>query len=380
MRILYVITQGELGGAQVYVETLAKAARKRGDKVIVATNKNNDKHLRSTLEPSGVKIWSLGHLVQPISPWHDCMAVFELAKLYQNTKPDVIHLNSSKAGVVGSFAVVWTRLLYKTEFRLIYTAHGWVFNEPMLLLKKWLYVFLEKITAPIKDKIICVSEFDRQIGVKSRIAPAIKLITIHNGIDPNDINLLPRTESLIALGLSEFNNELILCAISNFYPAKGLNYLLEAIKILKDRGVACRLIIIGEGSLRPQLEQQIKELHLEHHVILAGRLNQASRYLSAGDIAVMSSVKEGLPYFPLEAMAAKIPVVATNVGGLPEIIDDGITGFIVPTKNPVALAEKISLLASNLQLRQQMGEAGYNRVKENFSEDDMINKTFATYQ
>ncbi|MFA6525916.1 MAG: glycosyltransferase family 4 protein [Candidatus Buchananbacteria bacterium] len=380
MRILYVITQGELGGAQIYVETLAKAARKRSDEVIVATNKNNDKHLRSTLEPSGVKIWPLGHLVQPISPWSDCMAVFELAKLYQNTKPDIIHLNSSKAGVVGSFAAIWTQLFHKTGFRLIYTAHGWVFNEPMLLLKKWLYIFLEKITAPIKDKIICVSEFDRQIGVKSRIAPAAKLIAILNGIDPNDINLLPRTESQIALGLSEFNNELILCAISNFYPAKGLNYLLEAVKILKEQGVACRLAIIGEGALRPQLEQQIKELHLEHYVIIAGRLNQASRYLSAGDIAVMSSVKEGLPYFPLEAMAAQLPVVATNAGGLPEIIDDGITGFIVPAQNPIALAKKISLLASNPQLRQQMGEAGYNRVKENFSEDDMINKTFATYQ
>lgn len=380
MRILYVITQGELGGAQIYVETLAKAARARGDEVIVATNKNNDKHLRSTLEPSGVIIWPLGHLVQPISPWHDCMAVFELAKLYQNTKPDIIHLNSSKAGVVGSFAAVWTRLLYKIEFRLIYTAHGWVFNEPMLAVKKWLYILLEKITVPIKDKIICVSEFDRQIGVKSRIASATKLITIHNGVDPNTINLLPRTESLIALGLSGFNNELILCAISNFYPAKGLNYLLEAVKILKEQNIACRLVIIGEGTLRPQLEQQIKELHLERHVILAGRLNQASRYLSAGDIAVMSSVKEGLPYFPLEAMAAKMPVVATNVGGLPEIIDDGITGYIVPAKNPIALAKKISLLASNPQLRQQMGEAGYARAKEKFSKEEMIEKTFATYQ
>ena len=379
MRILYVITQGELGGAQVYVQTLAKAGKSFGNEIIVATNKNNDKYLRSMLEASSIKIWPLEHLVQPISPWQDILAIFELAKLYQNTKPNIIHLNSSKAGVIGTLAAILARI-NGIKFRLIYTAHGWVFNEPMSRFKQWFYIFLESFTAIFKDKIICVSQYDRQIGLERKIAPSGKLVAIHNGIATDEIKFLARADSCNTLGLTESNDGLILGTISNFYPAKGLVYLLPALKILLDQGVDCHLVIIGEGALRSEIEKQIQNLKLTGRVILAGRKNNAPQYLKAFDIAVIASVKEGLPYFPLEAMAAGLPMVATRVGGLPEIIIDNETGLLAEPANANSLAEKIRLLAENKNLRQDFGQAGLARVIKDFSQKEMIEQTFAVYK
>lgn len=379
MRILYVITLGETGGAQAYVKTLAEAASARGHEVTVATGQNNAKYLKSTLEPSGAKIWPLEHLVRQVSPFHDCMAVWELAKLYQTVKPDVIHLNSSKAGVVGSFAAFLSRLSNKPKFKLIYTVHGWVFNEPMPAPLRLAYLILEKLASLMRDKLICICNYDRQIGLKRHIVPPDKLITIYNGVNSEGIDLLPRDESRFALGLSELTNELVLGTISNFYPAKDLNSLLEAVSMLKNQDVVCRLVIIGEGDLRSQLEQQIKKLKLEHLVILTGSKPAAVKYLKSFDIAVMSSVKEGLPFFPLEAMSASLPLVTTNVGGLPEIIEDGVTGYTVPARQPAQLAEKIKLLAENEALRKSFGAAGLKRVKEKFSQTRMLEETFLLY-
>lgn len=383
MRILYVITQGERGGAQLYVKTLAQAGKAENQEVFAAIGEDSGSYLQRELEASGIKITNLKRLKRNISLLNDWLAVFELAGLYRQIKPDAIHLNSAKAGVIGSIAFWLMKLDRKTgvgNCRLIYTAHGWTFNEPLPWLKKCLYKILEKATAGQKNKIICVSEYDRWVALGEKIAPAEKLIAIHNGLDAAAMNFLSRDEARKKLlGRPAAEQEIIIGTIANFYPTKGLNYLIEALKILTQNALPFRAVIIGEGNLRFELEKQINGSGLQDRIILAGALPQAAQYLKAFDLAVLPSVKEGLPYFLLEAMAAGLPIVATKVGGIPEIIADSENGLLVEAKNPKALAEKIKLLAENESLRIKFAEKGLDRIKAEFSQSKMIKDTLALY-
>lgn len=403
MKILYVITQGEQGGAQLYVKTLAEAARGQNWAVDIAIGEDSNNWLSQEIKALGGEFWPLKHLKRPISPINDLITIFELANLYQKIKPDIIHLNSSKAGILGSLAFLVAKLNWKLpaspnrgeeiarfgsnesrrgNWKLFYTAHGWVFNEPMPQYKKWLYRTLEKVTAGIKDKIICVSDYDCRIAIENKIAKAEKLIVIHNGINLANAYFLDKESTrheLLQKNLTE-QNQIVIGTIANFYPTKGLEYLISAVGIsVNDYRLPITAIIIGEGGLRPQLEKQIKDSGLQKNIILTGSIKNASRYLKSFDIAVMSSVKEGFPYFLLEAMSAGLPIISTNVGGIPEIISDNKTGYLVEPQNPSALAEKIKLLADRPELRQKFGETGLTKVKNEFSQEKMIKKTFAVY-
>jgi glycosyltransferase involved in cell wall biosynthesis len=382
MRILYVITQGEMGGAQLYIKSLAQAGKSLKHGIFTATGRSEDNWLEREILAAGAEYEPLKNLVRKPSPIKDIPAIFELAGLFRKIKPDVIHLNSSKAGIIGSLAYLILNKRERAKIKLFYTVHGWVFNEPMPLIIKAAYFWMEKITAPMKLRLICVSEYDRWIGLGKKISPPDKLITIHNGIDAAAINFLDQTKAREKLQINKLPaNTTVIGAIANFYPTKGLEYLISAIKILThDYKLPIKAVIIGDGKLRPQLELQIEKLKLADHIILTGRKPEAARYLKAFDIAVMPSVKEGFPYFLLEAMAAGLSIVASKVGGIPEIVCNNETGYLVEAKNPRQLANKIRLLAEDNDLRIKFGKAGTARVKEEFGLQRMIDETFALYE
>jgi glycosyltransferase involved in cell wall biosynthesis len=375
MKILYIITQGELGGAQKYVLSLITEAKNRNHEVALASGDNDQegwlKHEAGILS---CPTTALKYLKREISPLADLQAVWEMTKLYRQFQPDIIHLNSTKAGVIGSLAFLFYR---HPTAKLIYTAHGWVFNEELPKLKKLLYLYLEKFTALVKHQIICVSEFDRQAGLKHKITQSEKLITIHNGVEFADDYFFSQAEARARLNLSP--DEKVIGTVANFYPTKGLKYLITAVGILKQANLPIKTVIIGDGELRPELEQQIKELNLQAEIILAGRIENGEKYLKAFDLAVMSSVKEGLPYFALGVLSAGVPIIATNVGGLPEIIEDGVNGLLVASKNPEQLAEAIKQLLNDPELREKIKTANPQKITEQFSLRQMTEKTFAIY-
>jgi len=379
MRILYIITQSSWGGAQKYVFTLASALAKNPElEVTVAGGQESIGELRDKLAALKIDFIPLKNLVREISFFTDCKAVWEIKKLIEEKKPDIVHLNSTKAGVVGSLAA----RLSRHRAKVIYTVHGWVFNEDLKPLTKSIYFWIEKITAGCKDRFICISNFDRQIGLKKKITTPSKMSVIYNGVEVESLNFLSKEEAVKKL-LNDYtlDDKIIIGAIANFYPNKGLNYLIEAVNLLiTSYQLPVTLIIIGDGKLRQELTKQISELNLGKNVMLAGQIKNAASYLKAMDIAVISSLKEGTPYFILEAMAAGLPIVATNVGGIPEMIDDGKTGFLVPPKDAMILAHKLKLLIQDQNLCRQMGQAGLNKVKKDFSQEKMLSETLAAYQ
>jgi len=380
-KILYLVTQSELGGAQRYVFDLAINLKENFDIAIAFGQQGERGELAKHLKQADIKYYIIHHLKRPISPLNDFLALLEIIKLIKKIKPDIIHLNSSKISILGSIA----GLLIKSK--IIYTVHGWVFNEPLPSWKILFYKYAEKFTAILKDKIICVSEFDRLIAIKEKIAPEKKLAAIHNGITP--INFLSKEQAREKL--SQISNiqypisNIFIGSIGNLYKTKGLEYLIQAGRLLIDAGINLKIIIIGEGEEKKYLENLINQLNLKGHVILAGRIDNAASLLKAFDVYVCSSVKEGLSYTIIEAMQAGLPIVATQVGGNPELIEDPstnseqATGILVDAKNSSILAEKIQRLINNQKLQNELGNNAKQKANCEFALEQMVQKTKEVY-
>ena len=163
----------------------------------------------------------------------------------------------------------------------------------------------------------------------------------------------------------------IIGTIANFYPSKGLEYLIQAAGLLKDREDLI-FLIIGDGFLRTGLERQIKNLGLQNKIFLLGHLENARQYLPAFDIFLLPSVKEGFPWVVLEAMSAKLPMIATKVGAVPEIIEDGKNGLLVEPGQPKQIAQKIKELLANDYLKKEIGIQGHQTLLFKFSPEKMV--------
>ena len=375
-KILYVITLPEIGGAQKYVLDLACNLKDKYE-VMVASGGKLGSPLFQKLEQEKIEYYPLKHLKREIDPLHDILAVFEMRKLIKMFKPDIIHLNSSKAGVIGSLGSVGLKT------KVIYTAHGFVFNEPMNIIKKKIYLYAEKFSAIYKNKIIAISEKDKQIGIKNKIAPKEKFVTIQNGLNLNDINFLSKEESRRELNLSQ--NHKVIGVIANYYPTKALHRLIEAAGIIIQDFNNAKFILIGDGPQRKSLEEQIKKMRLTNN-FLFGPIKNAARYLKALDVFVLPSVKEGFPYAILEAMAAEEPIVATKVGGVPEIITDGENGFLVEsvqgkveTKTIKKIAEKTIYYLKQPEIAEIFTTNAYKKLINKFTLEQMIQKTEEVY-
>lgn len=376
MKILYLITQSELGGAQRYIFDLAKNLNS-SNIILVASGGENDKEwLAKKLSQENIEYLHLKNLKREISPLNDLKSLFEIRSLIKAFKPDLIHLNSTKISILGSIA---PKLLLKKS-KIVYTAHGWVFNEDLNTIKKNFYKILERYTAFLKNKILTVSEFDKktalQLGIKKE-----KLKTIYNGIKSLQLKTREDARSTLSkhLNIKIKSDDFLIGSIGNLYKNKGFGYLLNSIKQVLSENYNLKLVIIGEGEKREQLMRIIKEEKLEKNVFLSGKIDNASALLSAFDIYVNSSIKEGLSYTILEAMQAKIPIIVTNAGGNPEMIEDGINGFVAEKKDIDDIANKIINLLQNKNKADLFALNSQEKLKQ-FSLDLMVGKTFNIYK
>ena len=375
-RLLYIITQPEWGGAQRYIFDLAVSLKDKYDITVATGEVKNSRELLTRLEKENIKTMVFPYLVREIRPWKDLQAFFQIFLYIKLNNFDIVHLNSSKAGVIGAIAA--NILGVK---KIIYTAHGWVFNEPLPKWKKKFYKWAEKFSAKHKTKIITLSGIDTEIGILENIAPAEKFIRIYHGI--KDHELFDKDTARTALD-KKFNLGLtpdtpLAGCVANFYKTKGLDYLIKAWQDVAQKIPHAKLIIIGEGDERKNIENIIKKFQLQKSVFIPGSLANAPKYLKAFDVFALSSVKEGFPYVILEAMQAKTPVVAANVGGIPEMIRHEQSGLLCPAANPDELAREIIKLLQNKKLGQNFADQAYRDLTKKFSFEQMVEKTAQLY-
>jgi len=380
-KLMFIITQPVVGGAQKYVFDLARYfSRSDPYEVSVASGGPEDGDLFKKLSDRSIKTHYLKFLGREVKFWDDCLALVELLKLFKKEKPDIIHLNSSKIGILGSLA----GFLVRTP-KIVFTAHGWSFKEDLPRLTRCAVIFLEWLTAKFKDQIICVSQDDFDQALKYKIAPPRKLHLIYNSIFEK-IKFLSRDQACQEISKiigREFSCDTIaLVNLGRLYVTKGLRYLIDAVAELKRRlpEKDIVLVIFGDGPEKENIKNQISNMKIEDAVFLAGDVENAAKYLIAFDALVISSVKEGMPYAILEAGLAGLPVVATNVGGVGEIITDNQNGILVQPKNSQALAEAIENLINNPSKTHKLSLALKRAVAKKFNFKEMVEKTEWVYK
>ncbi|OGN04579.1 MAG: hypothetical protein A3B99_04405 [Candidatus Yanofskybacteria bacterium RIFCSPHIGHO2_02_FULL_44_12b] len=376
-RVLFVITQSDWGGAQQFLYTLVRRLTPEKYQILVAVGQDGGKMFQEQLRRNGIPVHDLKFLRRETAPVKDVKAVSEIRNLIKSFRPETIFLNSSKAGFIGSLATALLRY-HTTRPKVIYRIGGWTFNDPWPAWKRWLWVRLEKLGSSWKDVIVVNNEHDLRQAQKMKIIPRDRLALIHNGLDTYKTSYLPREEARLKLfekiarhSGKIFQAKNIVGTIANFYPPKGLEYFILTAEKFKDIEDTA-FIIIGDGQERQKLELMIAEHGLSHKIFLLGQIPEASKFITAFDVFVLPSVKEGFPWALIEAMAAKTPVIATNVGAVPEIIEDGKNGFMVEPKNPDQIANRIREILGNDRLRQELSIQAHQTVLFKFSEDKMV--------
>jgi glycosyltransferase involved in cell wall biosynthesis len=227
------------------------------------------------------------------------------------------------------------------------------------------------------DAFLCASDAIRDMLVADGIDQECA-VTVHEGIDIEHVDAAPRGDVHGELWLP--HHAPVVGNVAALVPHKGQRYLVEAAQIVLKRVPDARFLILGEGELRPALEQLVRRAHLEKHVLLPGFRPDVLSLLKAFDVFVLPSITEGLGTSLLDAMACRKPIVATLAGGIPEVVVDGETGFLVPVRDPGALAGRIVRLLEREDLRRALGEAGRLRVERRFSADRMVVETLAAYE
>jgi glycosyltransferase involved in cell wall biosynthesis len=296
----------------------------------------------------------------------DLAAAWRLSRVLKHLKPDIVHAHDPHGVAMASLAVSMSTM--RVRPRLV-ASRRVDFHMRRSALSRWKYRQV--------DCFICASDAIRRIVVSDGI-PRKRTVTVHEGIDLGRVAAAPPAELHKELWLP--HDAPLVGNVAALVPHKGQRHLVDAVTHVLPECPDTRFIIAGEGELRGSLEQQIRQHHLEKHVLLAGFRADILSLHKAFDVFVMSSVTEGLGTSLLDAMACGKPVVATNVGGIPEVVLDGETGLLVPPRDPAAMASALVRLLRDRGLREQMGAAGLTRVRTHFSAETMVKNTVKVYQ
>jgi glycosyltransferase involved in cell wall biosynthesis len=370
-KILFVITKSNFGGAQRYVFDLASAIHKeRSEDFEVCVAFGGSGLLKTKLEDTGIRTIEIKGLERDIGAFKDLRALSSLVSILKNERPDVIHLNSSKAGLLG---VIAGRIV--SIPKIVFTGHGWAFNQRrswfMSVILKACYV----VIIGLSHKVIAVSKKTKEDVGRLPFVNPNKITVVYNGIPEQ--KLLSKEEAQKKL-LSYTKNvksipsqTLWIGTIAELHPRKGLDILITSLSNVPSIFHAW---VIGTGESANSLAQLTIDSKIQDKITFTGFIPDASTLLPAFDMFVLPSRDEALPYVLLEAGAASLPTIATSIAGVPEIIEHTQTGILIPPEDTVALTNAITTLSENKE-RPQLGSNLQQTIRERFSLTGMVEKT-----
>src|SRR3954454_3999826 len=296
----------------------------------------------------------------------DLNAAWRLSRVIKQLRPDIVHAHDPHAVAMSALALSMSTQLAKPP---LVASRRVDFHLRGNSLSRWKYRQV--------DCFICASRAIQKMLVADGV-PEARTVVVHEGVDLGRIDSAPvaglREELWLPHGAPIVGN------VAALVPHKGQRHLIEAAQLVLPQVPDVRFVIAGEGELRPALERQIHEHRLQKHVPLSGFRPDVLSLHKAFDIFVMSSLTEGLGTSLIDAMACGKPVVATKVGGIPEVVADGETGFLVQPRDHEAMARALISLLKDEALRKRMGEAGRARARVRFSAERMVQDTLRVYQ
>jgi glycosyltransferase involved in cell wall biosynthesis len=363
VKILYAVTAASFGGAVRHVIGLMSADVESGHRVgLVAAP---EPFLMSEARRLGVQVFPARHFVQRVRLHDDFRALWSVFRAVRRFDPDVVSAHSTKAGYAARLVCAVLRK------PVVFTAHGWAFTDGRSRWQRSLLALAERAAAWGTARIICVSRHDLALALEFRVAIPAKLKLIHNGVDPTPFTAAVGGGVRARLGLGEAT---VITMVGRLSPPKDPLTLLRACTLLRaDSGV--RVLFAGDGDLRRKAEEFVAENKLTGEVTFLGETRDVPQVLAASDIFVLPSRWEGLPLAVIEAQMAGRPVVAAAVGGMADLVEDGVTGFLVPPSNPGALAKAIQTLLDDPALRRRLGTSARARALREFTAERMLRET-----
>jgi glycosyltransferase involved in cell wall biosynthesis len=358
MMSLHVDTERTWRGGQNQVLLTVRGLRARGHRATLMAHPDGE--LRQRAADSGDLI-----LLAPRMEL-DLTAAWKLSRLLREQQPTIVHAHDAHAVAMTALAISLGGAALPT--RLV-AARRVTFHVGKNVFSRWKYRQV--------DRFICASEFIRSVLIGDGI-PADRLDVVYDGADLKSVQAAPLVNAHQTFCLP--HGAPLVGNVAALDPDKGQRYLVDAAHLVVRRVPDARFLIVGQGELEHTLREQIKHLHLEKHVVLTGFRSDVLSLQKGFDVFAMSSVSEGLGTSALDAMACGRPVVATRVGGLPEVVAHRETGLLVPARDPASLAEAIIELLQDRNLREHCGNAAQERVRERFNADRMIDETVEVYR
>lgn len=363
LSIAHVVLSLDVGGLERVVATLATAQHAAGNRVAVYCL-DRAGALAGPLPQAGIAVHTVGRSARGFDP----AAVLRLARMLRADGVHIVHCHNYGALVYGALAARLVR-----GARVVYTVHGAVTSSRRSTAR-----FLK---LGIVHEVVFVSSHARSVGREAWVAENSHVHTILNGVDLSSFAGPNAGAAAAVRRAHSIPEDAPVCGIvARLTEAKDHKNLFAAVAIAREMQPALHCLVVGDGELREALERDVTARGLSAAVRFTGARENVRDYLDAMDVFVLSSVTEGLAMTLLEAMAAALPVVATRVGGNAEVVEDGITGKLVPASNPKALAGAITGMLENRDAAHAMGNAGRERVEQRFSLEAMQRQYQAVYE
>ena len=377
IKVLTIITRHNIGGATIQaILSSSNLNKNKYQSFLVKGSEGKDEGnmddfaKRKKIEPVYIK-----ELSREISLRKDLIAFWKLYQLIKREKPDIVHTHLAKAGTLGRIAAKLAGAPL-----IVHTFHGNLFHEYFDSIKSRLILNLERLLMRVSTRIIAISHSQEKELLEYRIGDPRKISCIPLGIELDPF-LTSENNRGIFRGELNLDNEVPLIGIvARLVPIKGHIYFFKAVKIVSEDFPEARFIVIGNGELREELENLASELGIKKCVIFCGFRDDLVNIYADLDIVVLSSLNEGFPVSIIEALAAKKPVVATDVGGVKELVEDKVTGVLVPKQNPQRLAQGIIYLLKNPQKALRFGENGRKKVYPAFDYTRLVSDIEGLYE
>jgi len=376
--IIHVITRLEAGGAPRSLLLLLEGLAGRGLNIELVTGLTPPaaEDMLPEARTLGIPVHVIPSLKRNPLPWSDLISLFRLWRLFRRRKPVIVHAHTSKAGFLGRLAATIAGVGVR-----VYSPRGTIlkgyFKRPAL----WFFTWIERLSARWTHAVVGLTSEESESYIAAGIGRPEQHLHIPIGIDsdpyhpPDDVTrLCMRREESVS------DEEILIIATGRLVPVKDHATLIRGLALLGDLDIPWKCWILGSGPEEGRLREIISESDLTNRVRLWGHTREVNRLLGLGDIFALTSVNEGFGRALLEAMSARLPIVATNVGGIPTVLDGGNAGYIVPPSDPHALSTALRNLITSPSERHRLSQLGFERVRNVFNLETTVNRHIELYE
>ena len=379
VKVLRVIARLNMGGPTLHVSYLTEGLKERGyDTTLVAGRlARGEDSMAFAAEELGVEVIDLPSLHRDLSPLYDPISIAKMVEVIRRVRPQILHTHTAKAGAVGRFAAMLAGDARPPV--VVHTFHGHVLRGYFDPAQTAFFKQVERYLAGHTTRLIAVGPEVRDDLVHLGVAPAEKFSVIRLGIDlEHRVAGAGGAELRTLFGIPP--ERFVVGWIGRMTGIKRVPDVLATFRALLDRGVDGALVLVGDGPERAQLEDRARELGVGRRTAFVGYQREISPYLDMFDAFLLPSANEGTPVVAIESLAARTPVVATRVGGVPDVVREGIDGFLTEVGDIDALAGALVTLAGDADVRHRFGEAGREHVVPRYRVSRLVDDVDQLYK